>query len=34
MSDANAVIEADIVQDVIAPDRGDLAPDLAKSVLE
>ena len=33
MSDAPTITEADILTDIIAPDHGDLAPDVANSVL-
>ncbi len=34
MSEAPAITEADILKDVIAPDHGDLTPDVANSVLQ
>lgn len=33
MSTADAITEADILSDVIAPDEGDISPDLARWVL-
>jgi hypothetical protein len=34
MSTASTVTEVDIMSDVIAPGRGDLSPEVAKSVLD
>jgi hypothetical protein len=34
MSDASTITEADILKDIIVPDHGDLARDVAKSLLQ
>jgi len=34
MSNATTITEADILKDVIAADRGDLSPEVARSVLQ
>ena len=34
MSEASAITETDILKDIIAPDNGDLAPEVANSVLQ